>query len=120
LSAPEIAGGFLFDSDHTILTGLAGSPMLWERRIALVATHYFIRRNRLEPNWRIADLLLNDKEDLMHKAVGWMLREAGKIDRAALVQYLAPRYKTMPRTMLRYAIEHFDAGQRALYLQGKI
>lgn len=103
-----------------ILKKLAKSKSLWERRIAIVATFAFIRRGESELTFTIADLVMNDREDLMHKATGWMLREVGKrCGRGVLIDYLKPRYKTMPRTMLRYAIEHFSAVERKRWLLGK-
>jgi len=105
-----------------VLTRLAQSESLWERRIAMLATFYYINKcKRADEALEIAEILLNDPHDLIQKAVGWMLREIGKrVDRQILVDYLLPRYKTMPRTILRYAIEHFDPEVRSSYLQGKI
>jgi 3-methyladenine DNA glycosylase AlkD len=120
LSAPAIVGGHLFGGDTTLLTTLAQSPSLWERRIAMLATAHFIDRGRFEEPLRIADLLCHDPHDLIHKAVGWMLREVGKRDLAAEEAFLLPRYRTMPRTMLRYAIEKFPPARRQAYLRGEI
>jgi 3-methyladenine DNA glycosylase AlkD len=120
LSAGPIVGACLANRKRTPLTKLARSPSLWERRIAIVATHHFIRRGELDETFRIADLLLHDPHDLIHKAVGWMLREAGKRDAAALRAFLRDRYRGMPRTMLRYAIERFDEAERRQYLKGEV
>jgi 3-methyladenine DNA glycosylase AlkD len=116
-SASPIVGAYLFDRSRAPLTRLARSRSLWERRIAIVATHGFIRRGDLDETFRIADLLLEDGHDLIHKAVGWMLREAGKKDGRALRDYLTPRHGRMPRTMLRYAIERFPEEERRRYLR---
>ena len=118
-SAPEIVGGWLLDRSRARLTRLAKSRSLWERRIAIVATHWLIRRGQLDDTFRIADVLLNDDHDLIHKAVGWMLREAGKRDGRALRRFLADRHQRMPRTMVRYAIEHFPSTERQTYLTFK-
>lgn len=115
-SAPAIVGGWLHDRSRTPLRALAKSPSLWERRIAIVATAYFIRRGECEDTLAIARLLLRDRHDLIHKAVGWMLREVGKKDGAAERQFLAAHASEMPRTMLRYAIENFPAAEREAYL----
>lgn len=120
LSAPQIVGGWLHGRSTVPLSRLAGSPSLWERRIALLATFHFIRRGEFAETFRIADLLLYDREDLIHKAAGWMLREVGKRDREALEAFLAPRYRRMPRTMLRYAIEKFPEERRRAYLEGRV
>jgi 3-methyladenine DNA glycosylase AlkD len=116
LSAPAVVGGFLWERSRAPLTRLARSTSLWERRIAIVSTHYFIRNGDLADTFRIADLLLDDPHDLIHKATGWMLREAGKRDGSALRQFLATRHDRMPRTMLRYAIERFPESERKKYL----
>lgn len=119
LSAGKIVGAWLLDRPKGVLTKLARSRVLWRRRIAIVATSTFIAADRFDETFRIADLLLNDPHDLMHKATGWMLREVGKRDKAALVRWLKPRYRGMPRTMLRYAIEKFPEAERKRYLLGK-
>lgn len=118
LSADKIVGAWLLDRPKGVLMTLAASPSLWRRRIAIVSTFAFIRAGRLDETFRIADALLRDEHDLIHKATGWMLREAGKRDRAALVAWLKPRYLTMPRTMLRYAIEKFPEAERRRWLKG--
>jgi 3-methyladenine DNA glycosylase AlkD len=104
-SAHLIIGAHLFERDRKLLDELARSPNLWERRVAIVATWYFIRQSDLEWTFRIAKLLQNDPHDLIHKAVGWMLREAGKKDEAPLLVFLADHAQQMPKTMLRYAME---------------
>jgi 3-methyladenine DNA glycosylase AlkD len=115
-SAPQIVGGWLRDRSRAPLRRLAKSASLWERRIAILATFRFIRDGEFEPTLEIADLLLEDAHDLIHKAVGWMLREVGNRDAAAERRFLARRYSRMPRTMLRYAIEHLDKDERAHYM----
>lgn len=118
LSCYKLLGEWLYDKDRTILYKLAkNGRTMWEKRIGMVSTMAFIRRGELADTFAIADILLKAPEDLIHKAVGWLLREAGKKDKAALAAYLKPRYKTMPRTMLRYAIEKFPEKERALYLR---
>ena len=119
-SAAQIVGGWLRGRSTAPLTRLAKSKSLWERRIAMLATFDGIRRNTFNDTFRIATLLLHDDHDLIHKAVGWLLREVGKRDGAAERAFLADRYKTMPRTMLRYAIERFPEGERRRYLNGRI
>jgi len=119
-SAAPIAGAWLFTRSRAPLHRLARSSSLWERRIAIVATHFFIRQGDGEETFRIADRLLMDEHDLIHKAVGWMLREAGKRNPRALRSYLKSRYARMPRTMLRYAIERFPEAARRRYLTGAI
>lgn len=109
------------DMARKLLSKLAKSDLVWERRIAMVATFQFIRNGRCGVAFEIADILLHDKHDLIQKAVGWMLREAGKrCGREILVGFLSTRYKTMPRTTLRYAIEHFDQNTRQKYLKGEV
>jgi 3-methyladenine DNA glycosylase AlkD len=115
-SAEHIVGGWLKDRSRAPLTKLARSQSLWERRIAIVATLSFIRAGDVDETFRIVDLLMDDRHDLIHKAAGWMLREAGKRDGAALRRYLASRHGRMPRTMLRYAIERFPEQERRRYV----
>jgi len=117
LSAPAIVGGYLLGRSHRPLFRLAKSKILWERRIAILATFAFIRCNDYADSLLIADLLLHDPHDLIHKAVGWMLREVGKRDQATLESFLALRCREMPRTMLRYAIERFPEARRQYYLR---
>ncbi len=119
LSAAKIVGAFLADRPKDVLYRLAHSSSLWERRITIVSTFHFIRQNKFAETLKIAEILLYDKEDLIHKAVGWMLREVGKRDQACEERFLAKHYKRMPRTMLRYAIERFSESKRQAYLQGK-
>lgn len=115
-SAHLILGAHFVDRDKTILTMLANSESLWERRIAIIATLHFIRQSNLSWTFKIARILLHDSHDLMHKAVGWMLREAGKKDKTQLIAFLNEHASIMPRTMLRYAIERFDQEQKKIYL----
>jgi 3-methyladenine DNA glycosylase AlkD len=117
-SAPRIIGCGLQDRSRAPLHRLARSASLWERRIAVLATLAFIRRGEFDETFRVADLLLDDRHDLIHKAVGWMLREVGNRDGAAARRFLQPRYRRLPRTMLRYAIEKFSERERRHYLQG--
>jgi 3-methyladenine DNA glycosylase AlkD len=119
-SAPHIVGAWLFTRSRAPLRRLAGSRLLWERRIAIIATQFFIRNGDLDETFQIADLLLTDHHDLIHKAVGWMLREAGNRNPKAERAYLESRYPRMPRTMLRYAIEKFPEAERRRYLAGTI
>lgn len=116
LSAPGIVGAYLLDKDPSPLYRLADSPILWERRIAMVSTLSFIRKGRFDDTLAIAQMLLNDREDLMHKAAGWMLREVGKRDANVLKKFLQASAQLMPRTMLRYAIEKFPEKERLKYL----
>ncbi len=117
LSAPYIVGMHLYERPRKILYQLAKSSSLWERRIAVVSTFYFIRQGESKDIFAIADLLLNDQHDLIQKAVGWMLREAGKrISEAEEKCFLEPRYRKMPRTMLRYAIERFSVEDRKHFM----
>jgi len=120
-SAYGILGEHLVNRPRTPLYAFARSKNLWKRRIAIVTTFAFIRRGECEETFRIADMLMNDPHDLMHKAVGWMLRECGKrCGKEKLVAYLKPRYRAMPRTMLRYTIEKFPEVERKRYLVGTI
>lgn len=118
-SAPYVVGGYLFDKPRAILYKLARSRNIWERRTAIVSTFYFIRKGQIDDTFKIAELLLNDKEDLIHKAAGGWLREAGKKGRAKLLRFLDKHAATMPRTFLRYAIEHLDKKQREYYMSMK-
>jgi len=115
-SAHLILGVHLEGKDKSVLSSLAKSKILWERRIAVVATWHFIRKGDLRWTFEMATLLLKDPHDLIHKAVGWMLREAGKRDEKQLMEFLDQYGKTMPRTMLRYAIEKFSEHRRKHYL----
>ncbi len=119
-SAHHIVGKYLENRDKTILHKLSKSNSLWERRIAIISTFHFIRKNEFKETLQISKRLLNDQEDLIHKAVGWMLREVGKRNLAAETCFLESHYKTMPRTMLRYAIEKFSKEERQKYLKGMI
>lgn len=135
LSAPNIIGEYLLrychpersegsidsrlrgnDSDCAILYKLAKSENLWEKRISIISTYTFIRKNQFEHTLKISEILLSDKHDLIYKAVGWMLREVGKRDQTTEEEFLTTHYKKMPRTMLRYAIEKFDGEKRKFYL----
>lgn len=116
LSAPNILGAHLLARPRGVLRRLARSRSIWERRIAVVATHAFIRAGQFDDTLAIADILMCDREDLIHKACGWMLREVGKRDRRMLENYLLPRAAGMPRTMLRYAIERFPEPLRRQYM----
>ncbi len=120
LSAQYIVGDYLRDRDKKMLYQLAVSESLWERRIAIIATLDFIRHNEFSDALAISELLLSDPHDLIHKAVGWMLREIGKRDLAAEEAFLKKHYQKMPRTMLRYAIEKFEEEKRLGYLKGTL
>ncbi|HWS19984.1 MAG TPA: DNA alkylation repair protein [Nitrososphaera sp.] len=117
LSAPNILGAHLVDRDHRrrLLYRLAGSENVWERRIAILATLHFIRNDDFSETLKIAGMLLHDRHDLIHKAVGWMLREVGKRDAAAEEAFLEKHWSVMPRTMLRYAIERLPESKRRRY-----
>jgi len=119
-SAEHIVGAFLTGKSKKPLYALARSGDLWERRIAIMATFHFIKRGKFEETLKIARILLADKEDLIHKAVGWMLREVGKRHLQSEERFLKERYKEMPRTMLRYAIERLPESKRQRYLKGKV
>jgi len=120
VTCPHIIGKHLMDNDRSILYSWAKSDDLWTKRIAIVSTHWFIRKNDLDDTFKIAEMLLNDEHDLIHKAVGWMLREAGKRDLEKEETFLKKYYKNMPRTMLRYSIEKFPEPKRQKYLKGTI
>ena len=115
-SSAQIVGEYVLDKDRSILRTLAKSKSLWERRIAIVATHTFIKQKDFAMTFKVAELLMGDTHDLIHKAVGWMLREVGKRDQKAEEKFLQKHYKTMPRTMLRYAIERFSVSKRVFYM----
>ena len=115
-SAPHVVGGYLFDKPRKILYKLARSKNMWERRTSIVSTWLFIRNGDISDTFKIAELLLEDKEDLIHKAAGSWLRTAGGKDRKRLISFLDEYAAVMPRTMLRYAIEHLDKDQRAVYM----
>ncbi len=119
-SAPAIVGGYLKDKDRSQLYDWARSGNLWERRIAMLATFRYIKTEDYKDAIAIARILRDDEEDLIHKAVGWMLREIGNRDRAAEERFLKAHYKKMPRTMLRYAIEKFPEKKRQAFLRGTI
>ena len=118
LSAPNIVGDFLLDKkkERKILYSLVRSKNLWERRIAVLSTFILIRDKQFDDALKISKMLLKDKHDLIHKAVGWMLRELGKRDKNVEVRFLKKHRKTMPRTMLRYAIEKFDSKERVSFM----
>ena len=117
-SAPYIPGPYLFGKNKNPLYDFSFSMDMWERRIAIISTFYFIRQNAFKDTLNISENLLQDPEDLIHKAVGWMLREIGKRDMRVEEEFLVAHYKTMPRTMLRYAIEKFPEPLRQAYLKG--
>lgn len=118
-SASYILGTYLYDRDKKILMKLAKSTLLWERRIAVVATHYFIRQGHFDETLALALQLRTDEHELMHKAVGWMLREVGKKDEKVLCNFLDEYAHTLPRTSLRYAIERLSIGQKGRYMKRK-
>ena len=114
-----MTGSYLYDKSHDILYKLARSKNIWERRTAILSTCYFIRQGDMTDTFKIAEILVNDKEDLIHKATGWMLRFAGAKDRKRLINFLDKYASTMPRTLLRYSIEHFNGKEREHYLKMK-
>jgi 3-methyladenine DNA glycosylase AlkD len=122
VTAPNIVGRYMFDNERKNplvkekLFNLANSENIWKKRISVLATFSFIKNNRFAESLEIAEILLRDKHDLIHKAVGWMLREVGKRDLKIEEKFLNKYYKTMPRTMLRYAIEKFDEKRRKFYM----
>lgn len=117
VSCYKIVGDYLFDKKRDVLYKLACSDSIWERRIAVISTFYFIRKNDFKETLKLAKILLEDEHDLIHKAVGWMLREIGKRDVEKEESFLKRHYKRMPRTMLRYAIEKFPKEKRLYYLK---
>lgn len=119
-SAPYIVGAYLEQRNRAVLYELTQSPCLWERRIAILATFHFIRQGDFADTLRIAEQLLGDKEDLIHKATGWMLREVGNRNLPAETEFLKKHYRHMPRTMLRYSIEKFRPEDRRKFLRGEI
>lgn len=116
LGCLHMTGSYLYNKPRTVLYKLARSKNLWERRTAIVSTCYFIRQGETDDAFKIARLLINDKEDLVHKATGWMLRFAGTKNRKQLIGFLDKYAATMPRTLLRYSIEHFDMKKKAYYM----
>ncbi|MEW8624182.1 MAG: DNA alkylation repair protein [Candidatus Thiodiazotropha sp.] len=119
-SAYQIVGAYLLTRERAILYQLAKSDSLWERRIAMIATYQFIKNQQFDDALAVAELLLLDEQDIIHKAVGWMIREVGNRDRNRAQRFLNPYYQAMPRTMLRYAIEKFPEPLRQGYLKGEI
>jgi 3-methyladenine DNA glycosylase AlkD len=122
LSAPKILGQYLLKNpkEKNKLYVFAKSKDLWKKRIAIISTYTFIKNNKFKDTLKISEILLQDKHDLIHKAVGWMLREIGKVDLEIEEKFLKKYYKKMPRTMLRYSIEKFPENKRQKYLKGKI
>lgn len=120
LSAHKIVGDYLIDKNKDVLYQLAKSENLWQKRIAVIATFAFIKKKKYQPGLKISQMLLNDQHDLIHKAIGWMLREIGKQDFKIENRFLKKYYKKMPRTMLRYAIEKFPEKLRQKYLKSKL
>ncbi|MFC1728352.1 DNA alkylation repair protein [Nanoarchaeota archaeon] len=120
LSADKILGTYLLNKNKKIIYKLVKSKYLWERRISILTTFTFIKNNQYKDSLKIAEILLNDKHDLIHKAIGWMLREIGKRNLAEEERFLKKHYKKMPRTMLRYAIERFPERKRKAYLLGNV
>jgi 3-methyladenine DNA glycosylase AlkD len=119
LGALYVTGIYLFDKPRDILYQLAQSENIWERRTAIISTAHFIRQGDVDDTFKIAEMLVNDPEDLIHKATGWMLRAAGDVDRPRLLSFLDQHAATMPRTLLRYSIEKLDKAQRAHYMNMK-
>lgn len=117
LTAPKIMGDFLKDKNRDILYSLSTSNNLWEKRISIVATFAFIKDNDFKDTLKISEILLKDEHDLIHKAVGWMLREVGKRNKDLEKEFLDKYYRIMPRTMLRYSIEKFDPKEKEFYMK---
>lgn len=120
LSAPNIVGDYLLDKNKKILYKFANSKNLWQKRISIISTFTFIRNNKFEDTLKISKILLKDEHDLIHKAIGWMLREVGKRDKKILKKFLKENYNKIPRTTLRYAIEKFDEKERKIWLKKPI
>lgn len=120
LSSDKIVGGYLIDKPKEILKKMAGSKNIWERRIAMIATYNFIKNDQFKDSLKIAEALVDDKNDLIQKAVGWMLREVGKRDKSSELEFLNKNYKKMGRTALRYSIEKFPKVLKKRYMLGKI
>lgn len=116
LAAPYVVGGYLHDKPRDVLYTLVKSGNMWERRTAIIATLYFLKRGETADSLKIAELLLSNDQDLIHKATGWALRVAGDVDRPQLITFLDQHAATMPRTTLRYALEHFDKPERDYYM----
>lgn len=116
LSADKILGVYILDKNRSILKKMATSKNLWERRIAIVSTLAFIKQNKFDDTLKISEILIHDKEDLIHKAVGWMLREVGKRNKKTEIYFLKKHYKNMPRTMLRYSIERFSESEKKFFM----
>ena len=119
-TAEHVVGAYLEDKEKKPLYRLVGSSSMWERRISVLSTFRYIKKHSFDDALRISEILIDDKEDLIHKAVGWMLREIGKRDIKKEKAFLERKYKNMPRTMLRYAIEKFPEKERQAYLKGKV
>ncbi len=117
LSCKDIVGNYLLNKPRNILYKLANSNLMWDQRIAVVSTYSFIRLNDFEDILKLSEILLHHKHDLMHKAIGWMLREVGKRDKEVLCEFLDKYHKVMPRTMLRYSIEKFSVEERTHYMK---
>jgi 3-methyladenine DNA glycosylase AlkD len=120
ISCGHVVGGYLLDKPRDILYKLARSKVMWERRVAIISTSRFIAQGDLDDTFKLAELLLDDNEDLIHKASGWMLREAGKKDEARLKDFLDQHAATMPRTMLRYSLEKLHPTDKAHYMTAKL
>jgi len=119
VSAPHLLGNYLYHNpkEKQIIYEIAKSDNLWKKRIAIISTLYFIRKNQFDDTFAISKILLNDNHDLIHKAVGWMLREIGKREKEKLEEFLKENYKDMPRTMLRYAIEKFPEEEKRKWME---
>lgn len=119
LSAPKIVGEYLLEKDKSVLLAMSKSKSMWERRIAIVSTITFIKAGKYETTLEIAKILIDDKEDLIQKAVGWMLREAGKKEKKVLIDFLNEYHTRMPRTMLRYSLEKLEKEEKEYYMKKK-